>query len=195
MRNETQQEKGTNFLLWLEEERADAVAIHLDSLARRPKIPASQSTQKPAVGGGATDQSVFVATSAVQPQPPARIEVTTAAQGREVAAKRKAYLESKQLDKCPLCQAQHEYEKEWAQITPPVKVKMLSTLLTSCPKFLSQSPEQKMVTVTAQAACPSCTSWDHARHKFGGRELPEPKCKVDVGGSECGGCHGRWFHT
>ena len=30
-------EKGASFLLWLEEERADAVAIHLDSLARRPK--------------------------------------------------------------------------------------------------------------------------------------------------------------
>ena len=221
-RNETQQEKGTNFLLWLEEERADAVAIHLDSLARRPKNPASHSTQKPAVGGGATDQSVFVATSAVQagpggsaapvvvdpttaltqgggaaakPKPPARIEVTTAAQAREVAAKRKANLESKQLDKCPLCKAQHEYEKEWAQITPPVRIKMLSTLLTSCPRFLSQSPEQKLVTVTAQAACPLCTSWDHAKHKFGGRELPEPKCKVDVGGSECGGRHGKWFHS
>ena len=34
-RGETQLEKGTNFLLWLDEERADAVAIHLDSLARR----------------------------------------------------------------------------------------------------------------------------------------------------------------
>ena len=114
-RNETQQEKGTNFLLWLEEERADAVAIHLDSLARRPKVPASQAAvQKAAVGGGATNQSVFVATSAVQPgpggsatpvlvdpttaltqgggavvkpKPPARVEVTTAAQAREVAAK------------------------------------------------------------------------------------------------------------
>ena len=129
-RNETQHEKGTNFLLWLEEERADAVAIHLDSLARRPKVPASQAaTQKPAAGGGATDQSVFVATSAVQPSPggsaaPVLVDPTTAltqgggtvvkpkppAQGLkslrrlrhwEVAAKRKANLESKQLDKCP----------------------------------------------------------------------------------------------
>ena len=129
------------------------------------------------------------------PSPPRVIEVTTAAQAREVAAKRKANLEGRQLDKCPLCKAQHEYEKEWTQITPSVKVKMLSTLLTSCPRFLSQSPEQKLVTVTAQAACPLCTSWDHSKHKFGGRELPEPKCKVDVGGAECGGRHGKWFHS
>ena len=84
-----------------------------------------------------------------------------------MAAKRKANLEGKQLDKCPLCKLQHEYEKEWTQTTPPIKVKMLSTLLTSCPRFLSQPPEQKLVTVTAQAACPLCTSWDHAKHKFG----------------------------
>ena len=222
-RNETQQEKGANFLLWLEEERADAVAIHLDSLARRPKIPVSQAAApKAAAGGGATDQSVFVATSAVQPgpgssatpaladpttaltqgggvvvkpKPPARVDVTTAAQAREVAARRKTNLESKQLDKCPLCKQQHEYEKEWTQTTPPIKVKMLSTLLTSCPRFLAQPPDQKLVTVTAQAACPLCTSWDHAKHKFGGRELPEPKCKVDVAGTECGGRHGKWFHA
>ena len=51
------------------------------------------------------------------------------------------------------------------------------------------------MTVTAQAACPLCTSWDHAKHKFGGRELPDPKCKVDVAGEECGGRHGKWFHV
>ena len=117
-----------------------AVAIHLDSLARRSRTPVTPSTQKPAVGGGATNQSVFVATSAVQagsggttapvivdpttaltqgggstdkPKPSARIDVTTIAQAREVAAKRKANLEGKKLDKCPLCKMQHEYEKEW----------------------------------------------------------------------------------
>ena len=223
IRGETQLEKASNFLVWLEEERADAVAIHLDSLARRQRNPAVQTpAPKVAAGGGATDQSVFVATSAVQPgpgssatpapgdpntaltqgggtvvkpKPQARVEVTTAAQAREVAAKRKANLEGKQLDKCPICKLQHEYEKEWTTTTPPIKVKMLSTLLTSCPRFLSQPPEQKQVTVTAHAACPTCTSWDHAKHKFGGRELPEPKCKVDVAGAECGGRHGRWYHA
>ena len=166
------------------------MAIHLDSLARRPRNPASQAAApKIAAGGGGTDQSVFVATSAVQsgpgssatpvladpttaltqgggaavkPKPPARVEVTTAAQAREVAAKRKTNLESKQLDKCPICKLQHEYEKEWSQITPPIKVKMLSTLLTlltsrSCDHrdfwhYISRllaPPEQKLVTVTA----------------------------------------------
>ena len=223
VRGESQLEKASSFLLWLEEERADAVAIHLDSLARRQRQPASHTpAPKVAAGGGATDQSVFVATSAVQPgpgksatpapddpttaltqgggvaakpKPPARVEVTTAAQAQEVAAKRKANLEGKQLDKCPICKSQHEYEKEWKTTTPPIKVKMLSTLLTSCPRFLAQPPEQKSVTVTAHAACPTCTSWDHVKHKFGGRELPDPKCKVDVSGSECGGRHGRWFHA
>ena len=223
-RNETLQEKGANFLLWLEEERADAVAIHLDSLARRPKNPGSQATapKVAASQGGGTDQSVFVATLTERPgqgssatpaladpttaltqgsgasaktKAPARVEVTTIAQAREVAAKRKANLEAKQLDKCPICKTQHEYEKEWSQITPPTKIKMVSTLLTSCPQFLAQPPAQKLVTVTAHAACPLCTSWEHTKHKFGGRELPEPKCKVDVAGSECGGPHGKWYHA
>ena len=222
-RNETQQEKGANFLLWLEEERADAVAIHLDSLARRPKNTVSQaSAPKVTAAGGGTDQSVYVATLTAQPgpessatpvladpttaltqgggagakpKPLARVEVTTVAQARDVAAKRKTNLEGKQLDKCPICKLQHEYEKEWTQITPPTKVKMLSTLLTSCPRFLAQPPDQKLVTITAHAACPLCTSWEHTKHKFGGRELPEPKCKVDVAGTECGGRHGRWFHA
>ena len=56
-RDESPQEKGHNFLAWLEEERADAVAIHLDTLARRPK-PAANPPQvkKPAGGAGGTDQ-------------------------------------------------------------------------------------------------------------------------------------------
>ena len=209
--------------MWLEEERADAVAIHLDSLARRPKaVGGSTSAPKAGASGGSTDQSVYVATLTPQPsaesaaapvvtdpttaltqgggaggkpKPPARVEVTTIAQAREVAAKRKANLESKQLDKCPLCKLQHEYEKEWTQVSPVTKVKMVSTLLTSCPQFGAQPPDQKLVTVTAHAACPLCTSWEHTKHKFGGRELPEPKCKVIVAGAECGGSHGRWFHA
>ena len=130
-----------------------------------------------------------------KPKPPAREEVTTIAQARDVAARRKANLEAKQLDKCPLCKQQHEYEKEWAKVVPVAKVKMVSTLLTSCPQFGAQPPDQKLVTIAAHAACPLCTSWEHTRHKFGGKELPEPKCKVLVAGAECGGGHGRWFHA
>ena len=112
-----------------------------------------------------------------------------------MAAKRKANLENRQLDKCPLCKLQHEYEKEWTQVSPPTKVKMVSTQLTSCPQFEVQPPDQKLATITAHAACPLCTSWEHSRHEFGGRESPEPKCKVVVSGTECGGGHGRWFHA
>ena len=223
VRGETQLEKGSNFLSWLEEERADAVAMHLDSLARRPKNAGGGGSAPKVVGsGGSTDQSVYVATGTAQPssgttaapvvadpntaltqgggaggkpKPPARVEVTTLAQAKEVAAKRKANLEGKHLDKCPLCKLQHEYDKEWAQVTPVTKVKMVSTLLSSCPQFVAQSPDQKLVTITAHAACPLCTSWEHAKHKFGGRELPEPKCKVLVAGAECGGGHGRWYHA
>ena len=197
--------------------------MHLDSLARRPKnTGGNTSTAKVAAAGGSTVQSVYAATATPQPsseaaaapavadpttaltqgggsggkpKPTARVEVTTIAQAREVAAKRKANLESKKLDKCPLCKQQHEYDKEWPQVTPATKVKMVSTLLSSCPQFGAQPPDQKLVTVTAHAACPLCTSWEHTRHKFGGRELPEPRCKVLVAGTECGGSHGRWFHA
>ena len=210
------------FLVWLEDERADAVAMHLDSLARRPKhAGGSSSTGKVAAAGGGTVQSVYAATAAPQPsseapatpvvvdpttaltqggsgakpKPPARVDVTTIAQAREVAAKRKANLEGKKLDKCPLCKQQHEYDKEWPHVTPATKIKMVSTLLSSCPQFGAQPPAQKLVTVAAHAACLACTSWEHTRHRFGGRELPDPKCKVLVAGAECGGVHGRWFHA
>ena len=113
-RNETQQEKGTNFLLWLEEERADAVAIHLDTLARRQKNTVNPApTQKVAPLGGGTDQPIYTATLTAQQElaalqetspldpktaltqgggggikskPPGRTEVTTMAQAKEVAA-------------------------------------------------------------------------------------------------------------
>ena len=52
-----------------------------------------------------------------------------------------------------------------------------------------------MVSLTVHAACAHCTSWDHSRHWFGGRELPDPKCKILANGVECGGKHGKWFHT
>ena len=71
---------------------------------------------------------------------------------------------------------------------------MVSTLLTSCPRFLALPPDQKAVSVTSHAACSLCTSWEHTKHRFGGRELPDPKCKVLVSGSECGGKHGKWYH-
>ena len=212
-----QREKGGRLLAWLEEERRDAVAMHLDALARRPKPPAptAQPPRQPAAPGG-TDQSIYNVSNAVvgaQPdgvtnlaqgggdrreeqtsKPKGRVDVTSEAQAREVAAKRKTNLEAKQIDKCPLCKKQHDYEKTWP-LSPPVKTKLVSTLLTSCPQFLSLPPSQKLVSLTAHAACLHCTSWEHAKHRFGGRELPDPKCKVMEAGAECGGKHGKWFHA
>ena len=208
-------------MTWLEEERADAVAIRLHVLARRTKPPAApHQSGKPSLGVSGTDKPIYAGTHAtlLNPAQPTdaqvhlntgasgssasqdgpkrgRIEVTTALQAGEVAAKRKANLEEKKLDKCPMCRQQHEYDKTWTQTTPPTVTKMVSTLLTSCPKFLAQSAAQKLVSVTSHAACPLCTSWEHPRHRFGGKELPEPKCKVLVQGVECGGKHGRWFHA
>ena len=72
-----------------------------------------------------------------------RADVTTAQQAKEVAEKRKANLEAKSLDKCPMCKLQHQYEKTWAQTTPSITTKMVSTLLTSCPKFLSAVARSK----------------------------------------------------
>ena len=134
-------DKGQNLLVWLEEERADAVAIRLDSLARRPKqAPPTAAPKQPATTGG-TDQSLFNAAHVVHnpstdgvaaltqgegarsenaaPAVGGRIAVTSEAQAKEVTAKRKANLETKKMDKCPICKLQHVYEKTWAQVVPP----------------------------------------------------------------------------
>ena len=159
-------ERAREFLAWLEAERVDAVAMHLDALTRRPKATAPASSgSKSAVSSGGTDQSIYNAAHVVQTpatenvtaltqagdsasrDKPAnaggRVEVTTAEQARQVAAKRKLNLETKKLDKCPICRQGHEYEKTWSQLTPPIKTKMVSTLLTSCPSFLALPVAQK----------------------------------------------------
>ena len=218
-RGESQLQKGRNLLVWLEEERADAVAIRLDALARKAKPAAAQTaTPKSTLPAGGTDQPLYAGSHATMQGKEeqsdgqvhagssggsggdaasgargGRVDVTTAQQAKEVAEKRRTNLETKKLDKCPMCKLQHSYEKTWSLTTPPTITKMVSTLLTSCPKFLAQPPDQKMVSITSHAACPHCTSWEHARHRYGGRELPDPKCKAPVQGGECGGKHGRWY--
>ena len=112
-----------------------------------------------------------------------------------IAAKRKAGLEAKKLDKCPVCSAQHSYERTWNEVQPPIKVKLVSTHLTSCPKFLALPAEAKLAAVVGNAACLQCAAWDHSEHKYPGkRESKEPKCSVLVSGTACGGRHGRWYH-
>ena len=76
-----------------------------------------------------------------------------------------------------------------------MKAKLLSTHLTSCPKFTAMTSSEKLATVLGNAACLLCASWDHTAHKFlSGKPAREPKCAVVVDGTACGGAHGRWFH-
>ena len=196
--------------------------MHLDAITRKPPSSGSASTQqaKPTLPAGGTEQGLYaaslstqrdsteasdgtsLATSGSARKPgdddrptPARITIKTLKDAQEVCAKRRANLELKKQDKCPLCARQHTFEKVWSQTTPTIKTPMVSTQLASCPTFAALSSDQKMMKVTAHAACPVCTSWEHNRHRLpGGKEAGEPKCKVNVAGSECGGRHGKWFH-
>ena len=102
---------------------------------------------------------------------------------------------AKKLDRCPVCDNQHTYEKSWTHVQPPIKTKLLSTHLTSCAKFLALPAESKLAAVMGNAACLQCAAWDHAVHKFpGGKPGKEPKCSVVLDGGVCGGKHGKWYH-
>ena len=130
-----------------------------------------------------------------QPSAGARIDVTTIADAQAVAERRRVSLESRKLDKCPVCASKHTYEQTWTNVQPPIKAKLLSTHLTTCPKFVAMAPDAKLAVMLANAACPQCAAWDHTEHKYaGGRTLKEPKCSVVVNSVACGGAHGRWFH-
>ena len=124
-----------------------------------------------------------------------RIEVKTVRDAEEVAERRKKNLEARKVDKCPLCNQQHQYERTWSETQPPVKAKLLSTQFTSCPRFLALSAEEKMSAVLENAACVHCSSWDHRLHKFpGGKPTRGPSCSSTINGNVCGGAHGKWYH-
>ena len=77
----------------------------------------------------------------------------------------------------------------------PSRPDLISTHLTTCPRFLALSAEEKMAAVLGNAACLHCAAWDHAVHRFpGGKPTKDPRCSVTVGGVQCGGGHGRWYH-
>ena len=82
---------------------------------------------------------------------PGRIEVKTSQDAKQVADRRKASLEARKLDKCPICDQVHTYERTWAKLQPPVKAKLVSTHLTTCSRFLALSPEEKMAAVLGNA--------------------------------------------
>ena len=118
--------------------------------------------------------------------------MNTAGEAKIVADRRKENLVAKKLDRCPVCDGQHTYEKSWTHVQPPVKIKLLSMHLTSCAKFLALPAESKLAAVMGNAACLQCAAWDHAVHKYpGGKTGKDPKCNVIVDGGACGGKHGK----
>ena len=121
--------------------------------------------------------------------------VTTAELAKELTTNRLANLVAKKLDTCLICKERHYYEKTWPKVTPPLKSRMISTHLSTCPKFGALSSEDKLRKVTAQGACLHCSAWDHNRHRgVGGATAGEPKCCYKVGSGECGAKHGIWYH-
>ena len=216
---ETHEEKGKVLLDWLEHERASAVKVRLDDMARRLQTPStpspkaesstistdmglySASTLAPSDAGS---HSVIKDDSNKQDDPGnggmsgggARGPVVTAEMADEITARRLTNLTAKKLESCPICKEKHFFEKTWARVSPAKVTKMLSTHLTSCPKFLGMSGPQRAVAVTSHGACIHCTAWDHAKHKGpGGTLAGDPRCKTKVQGTECGGKHGMWFHS
>ena len=213
-------EKGQFLLTWLEEQRENAIRLRLDMMAARMRGgAAATSTPKSGPAHETTDKglvsSALHASKSAEPAaakalakpgadktpvggtsgPSTRVEVRTAQDAEAIAARRKASLEAKKMDKCPVCSAQHSYERTWNEVQPPVKAKLVSTHLTSCPKFLALPAEAKLAAVVGNAACLQCAAWDHSEHKYPGRrESKEPKCSVLISGAACGGRHGRWYH-
>ena len=215
---EEARKRGEYLLKWLEEQRQNAIRIRLDTMAARLRTPAPAAPAKPHQSAGeSTDKGLAAGahlalgdagSQGAKPNPPARdqqriddsttpgrVEVKTSQDARQVADKRKASLEARKLDKCPICDQVHTYERTWAKLQPPVKARLVSTHLTTCSRFLALSPDEKMAAVLGNAGCIQCAAWDHSVHKFpGGKPTREPKCNVVVNGSACGGAHGKWYH-
>ena len=210
--------RGEFLLAWIEEQRQTAIRVRLDALAAKLRAPPSvsgrganqtESTDKglmsSALHAQGTDH-VEDANATVDPPPRtkpklgedggnARIEVKTNKDAQVVAEKRKLSLESRKIDKCPVCGLVHTYERTWSKLQPPVKAKLMSTHLTSCSKFMALSADAKLAAVLGNAACLVCAAWDHAVHKFpGGKLAKDPKCSIKEDGTVCGGQHGKWYH-
>ena len=149
--------KGEYLLAWLEKQRENAIRIRLDTMASKMRAPAI-AHPKPntsAASGDSTDKGLYssalhtqggakVKTPGDQSAAGARIDVKTVADAQAVAERRRLSLESRKLDKCPLCAAKHTYKRTWTNVEPPVKAKMLSTHLTTCPKFLALAPDARL---------------------------------------------------
>ena len=213
--DESQVQRSIFLVGWLEEERKAAVAVHLNNLARQHTLPsggAAKVSDKTSASGNkveTTDQGLTSGTYAVQQESTDERTggqggisavsgpVMTAQQADDVTTRRLQILTEKKLDSCPLCKTRHFFEKTWAKVSPIKKTKMVSTHLSTCPKFMAMSGEDRAKAVSGQGACLHCTAWDHTRHKVPGTGVVagEPKCKYKVGTAECGAKHGQWFHA
>ena len=211
---------GEMLIQWLETQRLNAIRVRMDVMAAKLRNPAqppgpskvsSESTDKGLLSSSLHTQGIpkQPATSAGQgvvtqesssgdqgkESQPARIDVKTMQDAVQIAERRKANLEKRKIAKCPLCDMEHTYERVWPNTQPPVKARLISTHLTTCARFLAMPPDEKMAAVLGNAGCLTCAAWDHTVHKFpGGKPPKDPKCSVKVGGSPCGGVHGRWYH-
>ena len=210
--------RGEFLLAWIEEQRLTAIRVRLDAMAAKLRAPPSASgrgaTQTESTDKGLMSSALHAqasekvndANAALNPPPQtkpkrgedggsARIEVKTSQDAQEVAEKRKLSLESRKIDKCPVCGQVHTYQRTWSKLQPPVTARLLSTHLTSCAEFMALSADAKLAAVLGNAACVVCAAWDHAVHKFpGGKLAKDPKCSEKVDGTVCGGQHGKWYH-
>ena len=217
--DETQFQRSVFLVDWLEQERKAAVAVHLNNLAKTSKVATGPSGQKQDSKNDSapsaalsTDMGLLSGTMLVQqgdnssskpetgdqvpgPKIP-RGPVTTGEVADQVTAKRLATLTEKKLDNCPLCKTRHFFDRAWTKVSLPKTTKMVSTHLSSCPRFAALNSADREKTVVSQGACLQCTAWDHLMHKLpGGVTAPDPKCGFKVGSGDCGGKHGAWFHS
>ena len=202
--------KGEFLVAWIETQREKAIRVRLDTMAAKLRGE-PQTTAKPKAPADTTDkglqsQSLHVldatrAGSEQQDKQPGsgahggRLDVNSDEDAKMIAERRKTNLIAKKLDRCPVCDIQHTYERVWSHVQPPIKAKLLSTHLTTCAKFLALPTESKLAAVMGNAACLQCATWDHTIHKFpSGKTGKDPKCSVIIDSKACGGKHGKWYH-
>ena len=145
--------KGEVLLEWLEKQRKNSVRIRLDAMAAKIRTPTVART-KPSASVDSTEKGLISSSLHAQGSgrtsdknhdgapsdskqdektKTPRIEVKTLADAQKIAERRKKNLEEHKLDRCPVCDQKHMYERTWTTVSPPIKVQMLSTHLTTCP--------------------------------------------------------------
>ena len=111
-------------------------------------LTTTPNTPLPLGPGGQSDGRTHLAGGQDIPTGP----ITTATMADEVTSCREANLTTKKLDVCPLCKVRHHFDKKWPKVTPEKTTRMISTHLSTCPKFVNLSAAQREATVTAQGA-------------------------------------------